>query len=415
MAGRKRKGERPDGLIQVSLQIGYKDDGRPARKYFYGHSRAEAERKRDEYKARLASGFSLDVNMTVSQWIDIFLRTYRSRVNEAYLKSDERPYRRLEAVLGRMRLLDVRESHLQDALNDVSGMSFSTVDKYRQAIQRLFERARKNKLIADNPAADLIMPPFVKGSHRALERWEIELILDNWNTKASHAGLWMMLMLLCGLRRGEMMALTWDAVDLVNRTLEVRRVAVIRKNRVKIEERAKTDAGLRTLPLCKVLCDALLTVPEENRIGYVCLSAKGLPLTESAYERGAETFCRVLERILNGEPPTQRGRRTDVERKKTEKEKDLPLKERKVFSFTAHDLRHTYATALYDAGVPVKAAQYFLGHADIRITLELYTHLSKERESASRLQMVKYLDKWLLDARVLSMLSLGAPEDENGL
>ena len=415
MAGRKRKGERPDGLIQVSLQIGYKDDGRPARKYFYGHSRAEAERKRDEYKARLASGFSLDVNMTVSQWIDIFLRTYRSRVNEAYLKSDERPYRRLEAVLGRMRLLDVRESHLQDALNDVSGMSFSTVDKYRQAIQRLFERARKNKLIADNPAADLIMPPFVKGSHRALERWEIELIVDNWNTKASHAGLWMMLMLLCGLRRGEMMALTWDAVDLVNRTLEVRRVAVIRKNRVKIEERAKTDAGLRTLPLCKVLCDALLTVPEEKRIGYVCLSAKGLPLTESAYERGAETFCRVLERILNGEPPTQRGRRTDVERKKTEKEKDLPLKERKVFSFTAHDLRHTYATALYDAGVPVKAAQYFLGHADIRITLELYTHLSKERESASRLQMVKYLDKWLLDARVLSMLSLGAPEDENGL
>lgn len=415
MAGRKRKGERPDGLIQVSLQIGYKDDGRPARKYFYGHSRAEAERKRDEYKARLASGFSLDVNMTVSQWIDIFLRTYRSRVNEAYLKSDERPYRRLEAVLGRMRLLDVRESHLQDALNDVSGMSFSTVDKYRQAIQRLFERARKNKLIADNPAADLIMPPFVKGSHRALERWEIELILDNWNTKASHAGLWMMLMLLCGLRRGEMMALTWDAVDLVNRTLEVRRVAVIRKNRVKIEERAKTDAGLRTLPLCKVLCDALLTVPEEKRIGYVCLSAKGLPLTESAYERGAETFCRVLERILNGEPPTQRGRRTDVERKKAEKEKDLPFKERKVFSFTAHDLRHTYATALYDAGVPVKAAQYFLGHADIRITLELYTHLSKERESASRLQMVKYLDKWLLDARVLSMLSLGAPEDENGL
>lgn len=413
MAGRKRKGERPDGLIQVSLQIGYKDDGRPARKYFYGHSRAEAERKRDEYKARLASGFSLDVNMTVSQWIDIFLRTYRSRVNEAYLKSDERPYRRLEAVLGRMRLLDVRESHLQDALNDVSGMSFSTVDKYRQAIQRLFERARKNKLIADNPAADLIMPPFVKGAHRALERWEIELILDNWNTKASHAGLWMMLMLLCGLRRGEMMALTWDAVDLVNRTLEVRRVAVIRKNRVKIEERAKTDAGLRTLPLCKVLCDALLTVPEEKRIGYVCLSAKGLPLTESAYERGAETFCRVLERILNGEPPTQRGRRTDVERKKAEK--DLPLKERKVFSFTAHDLRHTYATALYDAGVPVKAAQYFLGHADIRITLELYTHLSKERESASRLQMVKYLDKWLLDARVLSMLSLGAPEDENGL
>ena len=91
----------------------------------------------------------------------------------------------------------------------------------------------------------------------------------------------------------------------------------------------------------------------------------------------------MLERILNGEPPTQRGRRTDIERRKAAREKQLPPKERKQFSFTAHDLRHTYATALYDAGVPVKAAQYFLGHADIRVTLDLYTHLSKEREAAS--------------------------------
>lgn len=412
MAGRKRKGERPDGLIQVSLQIGYKDDGRPARKYFYGHSRAEAERKRDEYKARLASGFSLDVNMTVSQWIDIFLRTYRSRVNEAYLKSDERPYRRLEAVLGRMRLLDVRESHLQDALNDVSGMSFSTVDKYRQAIRRVFERARKNKLISENPAEYLITPVSKKGSHRALERWEVELILNNWNTPASHAGLWVMLMLLCGLRRGEMMALDWSSVNLEARTLEVRAVAVITSNQVVIEQRAKTDAGLRVLPICQALYAALLTVPEDKREGFVCLSAKGQPLTESAVSRGLETFCRVLERILNGEPPTQRGRRTDVERKKAEKEKSLPPKERKEFSFTAHDLRHTYATALYDAGVPVKAAQYFLGHADIRLTLELYTHLSKERESASRNQMVKYLDEWL-DSRVMNPISFELSDGQN--
>ena len=88
MAGRKRKGERPDGLIQVSLQIGYKDDGRPDRKYFYGHTRAEAERKRDEYKARLSSGLVLDPNNTVALRLDNYLVTYRTHVNEAYLKGD---------------------------------------------------------------------------------------------------------------------------------------------------------------------------------------------------------------------------------------------------------------------------------------------------------------------------------------
>ncbi len=412
MAGRKRKGERPDGLIQVSLQIGYKDDGRLDRKYFYGHTRAEAERKRDEYKARLSSGLVLDPNITVAQWVDIFLVTYRTRVNEAYLKGDATPYKRLAEKIGKMRVVDVRETDLQKALNDVSGMSFSTVDKYRQAIKRLFERARKNKIISDNPAEDLILPSYEKGSHRALERWEVELIMANWNTEASHAGLWVLLMLLCGLRRGEMMALKWDAVNLEARTLEVRAVAVITGGSVVIEERAKSDAGLRVLPICQALHAALLSVPEEKREGFVCLSAKGKQLTESAVSRALDTFCKVLERILNGEPPTQRGRRTDLERKKAEKEKKLPAKERKQFGFTAHDLRHTYATALYDAGVPVKAAQYFLGHADIRITLDLYTHLSKERESASRNQMVKYLDEWL-DSRVLNALSLELPEGKN--
>lgn len=404
---RKRKGERPDGLIQVSLQIGYKPDGRPDRKYFYGHSRAEAERKRDEYRASALVGAKFSKDITVSEWVSIFKQTYRTRVNGAYLKMDDVPYNRLVKKLGKLRVADVTEVDLQKALNELAGMSYSTVDKYRQAMRRVFERARKNKIISENPADGLILPQFEKGSHRALERWEIEHILANWNTGASHAGIWVLLMLLCGLRRGEMMALRWENVNLTARTLTVCEVAVIQSNRTIIEQRAKTDAGLRTIPICQALYAALMSYPESERNGLVCLSAKRKLLTESAVSRGLETFCKVMERILNGEPPTQRGRRTDIERKQaTKKEPD-----RKLFSFTAHDLRHTYATALYDAGVPVKAAQYFLGHADIRVTLDLYTHLSKERESASRNQMVEYLDSWI-DKRAMVSLPFSI-EDEN--
>lgn len=404
---RKRKGERPDGLIQVSLQIGYKPDGRPDRKYFYGHSRAEAERKRDEYKAALLSGTKFSKDITVAEWVTIFKEIYRTRVNDAYLKMDDVPYNRLVKKLGKLRVADVTEVDLQKALNELDGMSYSTVDKYRQAMRRVFERARKNKIISENPADGLVLPQHEKGTHRALEKWEVEHILANWNTGASHAGIWVLLMLLCGLRRGEMMALRWENVNLTARTLTVCEVAVIQSNRTIIERRAKTDAGLRTIPICQALYAALMSFPESERTGLVCLSAKHKLLTESAVSRGLETFCKVMERILNGEPPTQRGRRTDIERKQaTKKEPD-----RKLFSFTAHDLRHTYATALYDAGVPVKAAQYFLGHADIRVTLDLYTHLSKERESASRNQMVEYLDSWI-DKRTMVALPFSV-EDEN--
>jgi len=116
---KKRKGERPDGLIQVSLQIGFRDDGKPDRKYFYGHSRAEAERKRDAYKQRIGSSFS--PNITVKEWVSVFLETYRTGVDPAYIQQDNVPYNRLVDAIGRRRMIDIRESDLQTALNAVSG------------------------------------------------------------------------------------------------------------------------------------------------------------------------------------------------------------------------------------------------------------------------------------------------------
>lgn len=405
MPHKKRKGERPDGLIQVSLQVGFRADGKPDRKYFYGHSRAEAERKRDAYKQRVGSSYS--PNITVAQWVEVFKSTYREGVDDAYIDQDNVPYNRLVSALGWKRMVDVRESDLQAALNAVSGMSYSTVDKYVQCIRRVFLRAQKNKIIGDNPAGDLIVPPSVKGTHRALERWEIELILDNWNNPNTCAGLWVLLMMLCGLRRGEMMALDWSAVDLRARTLTVRQVAVIHKNQAVIAERAKTDAGLRTIPICQALFDALSSVPVENRVGPVCLSAKGKPLSETAVRRGLEQFIAVLTRIHNGEPARNPGRLSKAARAALEERHASPDYE--PFAFRAHDLRHTFATALYDAGVDVKAAQYFLGHADFRMTMDLYTHLSRERASASGSQIVSLFDAWVQD-RMRDAGALPSPE-----
>lgn len=402
---RKRKGERPDGLIQRSLQIGYKPDGTPDRKYFYGHTAAEAERKRDEYKESLSRSSKFSINITVSEWVSIYKNTYRTRVNKAYLKIDDVPYNRLVKKLGRMKVIDVKETDLQTAVNELSGMSYSTINKYIQAIKRVFEKAKKNKIITDNPAEDLAMPPYEKGTHRSLEYWEVEHILKNWDNEDARTGLWVMIMLLCGLRRGEMMALRWENVNLNERTLNVCETGVIHTNKMRIESRTKTEAGIRVLPICQALYDALLTVPENMRLGIVCTSAKGKPLTESAVRRGLKHFCTVMERILNNEPTSQRGKRNDIEKKK-----QSVTKIRKTFSFTAHDLRHTFATSLYDAGIPVKAAQYFLGHADIRITLDLYTHLSKEREVSSRNQTVMYLDKWV-DQRVKNAYKFEHKED----
>lgn len=397
---RKKRGERRDGRIQVTYTDGYRKDGKPNRISFYGRSRAEAERKRDEYKAR-GKRTVTGCDIIVSEWVEQFKAIYRTKVDAAYINNDDVPYNRLCAAIGDMMLSDVCEADLQNALNAVAGMSVSTIDKYHQAIKRVFLRAEKNRLIDHNPATDLIVPDGTKGTHRALEQWETDCILRNW--QQHRAGIWAMLMLLAGLRRSEMMALRWENVDMVRRQLSVCEVAVITKNQTAIADRAKSEAGIRVLPICQPLWDALNQTPPEDRHGLICVSAAGKRNTESSFSRGWDGFNTAMQRILNGEPVIQKGKRVNIDKRIAEAKADG--REYILFNVKAHDLRHTFATALFEANVPPKAAQYYLGHADIRITLDLYTHLSKEKEKATRSQITDFLDGWL---------KMTSPDTENG-
>ena len=186
-----------------------------------------------------------------------------------------------------------------------------------------------------------------------------------------------MLILFCGLRRGEMMALEWSAIDLRARTLTVRQTAVISGNAAIVEQRAKTAAGLRVIPIPEPLYNSLSTV--KHRTGFVCLSAHGKPLTESAVSRGLDRFCNVVSRLMSDRPKNP---------SKTNKKDELPG----LFKFRTHDLRHTYCTLLFNSGCDVKTAAYLLGHADINVTMKIYTHLSEEKKTASTDALTAYMN-----------------------
>lgn len=349
---RKRKGERPDGRIQLILDIGRDPDGKRLRKVFYGRTRAEAETKKAAYLEQ-ASGVRYNTDMTLSEWIDAYLDAYPSKANPLYHAQNIVPYNRLKTALGDAPLSSIREVELQQFMNGLSGYSASTLSKQLQVTKAIFAKARKNKLIPDDPAEDLTAPQGSRGTHRALTRDEISLILDRWRN--CPAGLWCMLMLFAGLRRSEMMALDWDAVDLTERTLTVKQVGILHNNKMIVEPRAKSAAGLRVIPIVEPLCNALTDVPEALRSGFVCRTANGKPLTETALKWGMERFTRILG-----------------------------------FSFRCHDLRHTFATLLYDSGTDVKTAAYLLGHSDVMVTMRIYTHLSEQRRQSSTAALMDF-------------------------
>lgn len=87
-----------------------------------------------------------------------------------------------------------------------------------------------------------------------------------------------------------------------------------------------------------------------------------------------------LENVLNGRDASAKGVRKDI----IDKWKKMP-------EIHPYDLRHTYCSILYDAGVDVKTAQYLMGHATLEVTLKIYTHLTEERKERSYDKLFEYL------------------------
>lgn len=382
------------GQVVIYGDYGRDKDGRRIRKKFTGATEVEARILKAEYERERAIGMHrFSERITVREWVEAWQSAYKTSLRGTNQVSYRVYVDRLLDAIGPMKMRDVRHLHLHRALMDMEGMSRSSQTKYRMVIQQIFSKARQNRVIRDDPSEGLELPEGTSGTHRALEPWETDLILAHW--QAHRAGLWALLMLLAGLRRSEMIALDWESVDLERRLIHVHQAAELVGNQPVIRDTTKTEAGTRFVPICAPLLSALETVHLRRRHGPVCLSSKGERLTQSAFGRGMDGFNLAMERILNGEPTDQQGRRSDL----------LTGEDaaRRRFSVRAHDLRHTFCTMLYDSGVDVKSAAYFMGHSDIRVTMEIYTHLTEERRAKSGELIVSYLDSFRRD--------LPAPEE----
>lgn len=169
-------------------------------------------------------------------------------------------------------------------------------------------------------------------------------------------------MLYTGLRRGELTALLWSDIDFSEKMITVNKSYSYKTHAIKS---TKTAAGNRVVPIPDVLLGYLENLPKTSFL--VFPNTVGNYMTDAAWERLWQSYMSVLNRKYGDFVHTPRDRR-----------KALPVV---IDTFTPHCLRHTYATMLYDAGVDVLTAKEYLGHTDIKTTLSIYTHLSRERSS----------------------------------
>ncbi len=204
-----------------------------------------------------------------------------------------------------------------------------------------------------------------------------------------------MIMMLSGLRRGELIPLTWADIDLEQRTIRVNKAIEMIGGHPKIKTTTKTESGMRTVNIPNLLADFLKDEQQKDRRDaaknhktaalLVCPSVSGGMLSDTAWRRMWESY--LVD--LNFKYGNQMDKKGNVAKSKYNSNGIVLT----IPNITAHWLRHTFATMLYLSGVDVLTAKDQLGHADIKTTLDIYTHLDKEYKNKNICKLDEYLSK----------------------
>lgn len=296
-------------------------------------------------------------NMLVSAWAKEWAETYKAPVVNA------KQYKAIESVInkfinpsiGAMQLKTVKPVHLHKIMNGLTEYSDSYISKIYDVIRQIFLEAYRNGLVTVNPAESLKKPSGKKKQQRrAITPKERELTLKV--AEYYRGGLFVLIMLYCGLRPGEVAALIWKDVDLKNNIIHVRQ-ALKSDQTVSVP---KTAAGIRDVPIPAVLKDRLLK-EKGSPFDLVCTNSQGGRYTASSFNAMFEVFRNEMNKAAGC---------------KTFRNKVLPP-----FAIgddlTLYCYRHTYGTDLQAAGVPINVAKELMGHSSIAVTAQIYTHKSE--------------------------------------
>ena len=348
--------KRKDGRWAATLTLGY-EGGKRRRKTFYGRARREVEGKLTGARQAQREGLPvpsdrLTVGKFIEDWLELTVRA--SRWPSTY--DSYRTICRLHIlpVLGSVPLSRLTPQHVQSLLNTKAAtrLSARTVRYIYTVLRAALGQAVKWGALPRN-VATLVDPPRRQAQEvKALTPEQAARFLEEAR-EHRHEALFV-LAVSVGLRRGEVLALRWQDVDLNRRTLTVRHSLQRIEGRLQCVE-PKTPQSSRTVPLPARATEALrqhrvrqaearlAAGPVWEDEGFVFTTAHGTPLD-------GRNVLRALQGLL--------------------RETGLP-----VVSF--HALRHTCASLLLTEGVHPRVVMETLGHSDVRMTLNVYSHVTE--------------------------------------
>lgn len=364
--------ERSPGRWAVIVDMRDPETGKRRRKW---HSFAGTKRQAQIECARLVSELSGGAYIepsrtTLAVYLDRWLEHVKTQVSpRTHERYAELVHKNIAPVLGSATLSKLQPAQISMAYakalksgrrDGKGGLSARTVHHMHRILRQALQQAVRWQILARNPTDAVQAPKVERTRMRSLDLNETAIVLDAM--RESRMFVPVLLGVLCGLRRGEIAALRWRAIDLVRGELAV--AASVEQTSKCIREKETKSGRARTVAMPSLVVEELRRhrarqTEELLRLGmrqgedgHVVTRADGAPLQP-------RTLTHEWTRLFA---------KTGLPR------------------IRLHDLRHSHATHMLAAGVHPKIAQERLGHSNISITLDLYSHVmpGMQEDAASR-------------------------------
>jgi integrase len=370
--------KRADGKWVGSISIQVPNQGLK-RKVFYGKTKTEVREKvltalNEKQKGTLIVAEQQTLQAYLEQWLEHSVKlTIRPRSYERY-EGIVRLH--IVPILGKMKLQALTPQHIQmlQAQKAQEGLSSTTVAAIHGVLHKALKDAVKLGLVARN-VCDAISPP--RKHHKEISPLTADQVRMLLETAKGHPQeALFVLALATGMRRGELLGLKWQDINFTTGMLYVRRTLSRlptqmgrERGDLYIEAEPKTKNSRRSIALARFALESL----EQHR-------KRQEEMKERAggyWKDNDYVFCDEHGEHLDP------GYGALVQLKLLLKKAGLP-------DIRFHDLRHSAATLLLSMGVHPKIVQEMLGHSEISMTMDIYSHVlpTMQREAVSRLNQI---------------------------
>ena len=356
-SGRRRRGngegsiyQRADGTWCATYSSGYDVQGKRKRRTIFAETKKAVQNKLHKAFREVVAGTSVEPHrLTVGEYLDRWLTgAAKTAVKPTTYANYEGVIRNhLKPHLGGVPLLKLNVLQVQGLYSamDRAGKSAETIRLTHAVLRRALKQAVRSRLVPYNVCSDVDRPRVAKAEIAPLNTEQAVALLDAADN--DRLGALFTLALATGMRLGELLGLQWAEVDFDAGVIMVTHTLTELNGKLFLSE-PKTAKGRRRIDMPQIAIEALrdhrLAMQREGyeNIPWVFCNTRGGPLRRSHFHQ--QTFKPLLKKA------------------------NLP-------DIRFHDLRHTSATLLLSVGTHPKVVQERLGHSQISVTMDTYSHV----------------------------------------